>query len=217
VVGTLALAAGCAPLSTLDPAGPAAGSIATLWWIMLGGSIVLTLLTLGLLASSYLHPGAITRFRPAVWIGGLGVAMPIAVITLLLVAALVQGEQLLPRATGDRVMRIDVTAHQFAWTFNYPDIEGARSTDNIVHLPVGVPVDFVVIGEDVIHSFWIPRLGGKIDAIPGHPNRVRLLADRPGRYNGVCAEFCGVGHAEMRFLAEAHEMEDFVAAVVNAP
>jgi cytochrome c oxidase subunit 2 len=70
-------------------------------------------------------------------------------------------------------------------------------------------VDFAVTSGDVIHSFWIPRLGGKIDAIPGHINTIRLMAERPGQYGGVCAEFCGEGHSAMRFSVEAHGATGF--------
>jgi len=134
------------------------------------------------------------------------------VLMLLLVAALAQGETLLPRAGAANVMRIEVVARQWSWEFSYPEVAGASSTD-VLHLPAGVPVDLAVTGADVIHSFWIPRLGGKIDAIPGHTNVIRLEADRPGTYHGVCAEFCGTGHTLMQFVAEAHEPDAFASAL----
>jgi cytochrome c oxidase subunit 2 len=79
----------------------------------------------------------------------------------------------------------------------------------IVHIPAGEPVDFHITSRDVIHSFWIPRLGGKMDAIPGRINILRLQADAPGIYRGVCAEFCGVGHALMPFEVHAHDASEF--------
>jgi cytochrome c oxidase subunit II len=74
----------------------------------------------------------------------------------------------------------------------------------------------VAISSDVIHGFWVPRLGGKIDAIPGHVTVVRLLADRPGRFGGLCAEYCGPGHPDMSFVVEAHDAAEFAAQVARA-
>ena len=74
----------------------------------------------------------------------------------------------------------------------------------------------MVTSRDVIHSFWIPRLAGKIDAIPGHANVLRIQADAPGRFEGLCAEFCGVGHPGMRFQVVAHPAADFPAALAQA-
>ena len=88
-------------------------------------------------------------------------------------------------------------------------------TQDVVHIPAGREIEFVVTSTDVIHSFWIPRLGGKIDAIPGHFNTISLSADRPGRYGGVCAEFCGEGHGIMQFEVEAHPSQDYDAILAR--
>ena len=88
-------------------------------------------------------------------------------------------------------------------------------TENVLHLPAGIPVDIVVTSRDVIHAFWIPRLAGKIDAVPGHVNLLRIQADEPGRYEGLCYEFCGLGHARMRFVVIVHPAEDFSAALAQ--
>ncbi|GGX07361.1 QoxB, Quinol oxidase subunit II [Pigmentiphaga litoralis] len=85
----------------------------------------------------------------------------------------------------------------------------AAPAQAIIHIPAGEPVDFHITSRDVIHSFWIPRLGGKMDAIPGRVNILRLQADAPGIYRGVCAEFCGVGHALMPFEVHAHDASEF--------
>ncbi len=89
-------------------------------------------------------------------------------------------------------------------------------TKNVLHLPAGTPVDIEVTSVDVIHAFWVPRLAGKIDAVPGHVNRLRIQADQPGRYEALCNEFCGVGHAGMRFTVIAHRPEEFSAALAQA-
>jgi cytochrome c oxidase subunit 2 len=214
-LGATAALGGCTgPLSTLDPSGPAAASIATLWWVMLAGSVVLFLLVMGLFAAAFLRPGWGASVPPHRWIvlGGLGLS---AVVLVPLVAyALVAGERLLP-LPGAKPPRIEVRAEQWGWAFHYPD-HGGKRTAGVLHLPAGTPVDIVVTSRDVIHSFWIPRLAGKIDAIPGRLNVLRIRADAPGRYEGTCAEFCGIGHATMRFEVVAHPAADFPAALAQA-
>ncbi|KKB83825.1 cytochrome C oxidase subunit II [Devosia limi DSM 17137] len=208
---------GCGtPLSTLDPAGPAASNIATLWWVMFWGACVLFLLVLGLLSVSLLRPAMLAAVKPMHWIIGGGLMMPIPILVGLLIAALVLGEQLLPRAGGAKAMRVEAHASQWQWRFTYPEIAGSAESD-VLHLPAGEPVDIVVTTADVIHSFWIPRLGGKIDAIPGRENTIRLQADKPGAYHGICAEYCGPGHETMSFVAQAHDGADFPAAVGGRP
>jgi cytochrome c oxidase subunit 2 len=217
VPATLVTLAGCdSPLSTLDPAGPAAANIATLWWVMFWGSVALFVLVLSLLALSFARPAAIAAIKPMHWIIGGGLVLPVPILVGLLFAALLLGEQLLPRPDGPPPVRIQAHASQWQWRFTYPELPDAAATD-ILHLPVGEPVDIVVTADDVIHSFWVPRLGGKIDAIPGHPNVVRLQADKPGTYGGICAEYCGEGHDTMRFVVRAHAAADYPSAVRGTP
>lgn len=191
----------------LDPAGPRAANLATLWWVMFWGSVALFALVMVLFFLAYIRSGLLARVKTAHWIIGGGLILPIPVLVLLTGTALVLGEQLLPR--GDEPLRIEVTAERWQWRFAYPN--GSTSDEQVVHIPAGQPVDFAVTGGDVIHSFWIPRLGGKIDAIPGHTNLIRLEADKPGTYWGQCAEYCGQGHDVMQFRVEAHEPEAFAA------
>lgn len=205
---------GCAgPLSTLDPAGPSAASIATLFWVMLIGAGLLFLLVITLLLAMLLRPGFGSRFSPRNWIVWGGLAMPAAILLALVVFALAMGERLIASPLRDAPLVVEARADQWRWTFSYPETTGAGQTENVLHLPAGEPVDIRVTSDDVIHSFWIPRLGGKIDAIPGHENTIRLMAERPGIYRGVCAEFCGTGHSNMNFRVEAHAPETYEAAV----
>lgn len=213
-VVTPLLLAGCAgELSTLDPAGPRAASLSTLWWIMLAGSAALFGLVIVLFVLTYVRTGWLARVTPGQWIVGGGLLLPLPVLVLLTGTALVLGEQLLP--SGEAPVRVGAHAQRWHWTFTYPD--GTTVPDETLHLPAGRPVDVVVTAEDVIHSFWIPRLGGKIDAIPGHPNVIRLEADKPGIYWGQCAEYCGEGHDGMLFRVEAHTVEDFAALTEGGP
>ena len=203
-------------MSTLNPAGPAAANIATLWWVMFWGAVVLFVLVIGLLALSFLRPSAIVAVKPAHWIIGGGLIMPVPILIGLLVAALILGEQLLPKPGGIAPLRIEAQASQWQWRFNYPEAPGGADSE-VLHIPAGEPVDVVVTSSDVIHSFWVPRLGGKIDAIPGHANTIRLQADEPGIYRGICAEYCGEGHETMSFVVEAHTPADYEALTGGVP
>ena len=174
---------------------------------MFCGAIVLFVLVIGLFALAYRRPVWLAGLQTKHWIVGGGLVLPIPVLIALTGTALVLGEQLLPR--GDGLVRIEAHAERWTWRFTYPN--GTTGTEPIVHIPAGTPVDFVVTSTDVIHAFWVPRLGGKIDAIPGRTNTIRLEADKPGTYWGQCAEYCGEGHDTMFFRVEALEPEAFAA------
>ncbi len=181
---------------------------------MLAGSTLLFALVLGLFALTMLRPGFGAGVSPRGWIVSGGLLMPIPVLTLLTYYALFQGERLLPTdEAGIAPIRIEARARQWEWEFRYLDEAGSPSTVNVLHIPVDRPIDVITTSEDVIHSFWVPRLGGKVDATPGHAARLRLFADRAGVFGGVCAEYCGGGHSGMRFRVEAHAPEAFRALV----
>ncbi|MFQ5948997.1 MAG: cytochrome c oxidase subunit II, partial [Acidimicrobiia bacterium] len=110
--------------------------------------------------------------------------------------------------TGD-VLNVRVTGHQWWWEFEYPDLEVV--TANELHIPAGRPVYLTMTSADVIHSFWVPQLNGKRDVVPGRETNLTLFADEPGLYLGQCAEFCGLGHADMRVQVLAEVEADFQA------
>jgi cytochrome c oxidase subunit 2 len=180
---------------------------------MLAGAAVLFALVLGIFALVFLRPGWGAHVPARRWIlyGGLG--LPAIVLPPLVVYGLIAGERMVP-LPGTTPPRIEAEGAQWSWTFRYPDREGA--TQGVLHLPAGEPVDMVLTSRDVIHSFWVPRLAGKIDAVPGHTNVLRLRADAPGSYEGVCAEFCGRAHADMRFTVVVHPAADYPAALADA-
>jgi cytochrome c oxidase subunit II len=212
--GLIGALAGCSgPLSTLDPSGPAAASIATLWWVMLCGAAVLAALVLTLFTLVIWRPGWGSGVSPARWIVLGGLVLPAVILLPLVAYALFAGERLVLPASSPT--RIEAEGRQWTWTFRYPD-QGGVTTTNVMHVPAGTPVEVIVTSADVIHAFWVPRLAGKIDALPGHVNRLRIQADQPGRYEGQCNEFCGLGHATMRFVVIAHAPEDFAAALAEA-
>ena len=110
-------------------------------------------------------------------------------------------------------LHVDVTAHQWWWEVRYPDLTVV--TANEIHLPVGRPVRLELMSADVIHSFWVPQLGGKRDVVPGHPNAITLVPRVVGMYLGQCAEFCGLSHANMRFRVFVDSPDDFQAWVAH--
>lgn len=146
------------------------------------------------------------RINRRLIIGG-GFLLPAISITLLLIFGIPLGHRMLPLPTVQKPLQINVTARQWFWEFHYP-ATGVRLRDQL-HVPVGVPVDIHGTSVDVIHSFWVPRLGGKIDMIPGRINVLRLEAGEKGLFRGQCAEFCGLEHAFMTFTVQAHEAGEF--------
>ncbi len=190
---------------------------------MFWGSAALFLLTIGLFALVMLRPRWGARVSAGRWIvyGGLG--LPALVLPPLAGYSLWIGEGLLPSPERDAV-RIEAEGAMWFWTFRYPDHGGAETID-ILHLPEGEPVEIHLTSRDVIHSFWIPRLTGKRDNVPGQVNVLRLRADAAGGDNsgdhaaieGVCAEYCGRGHASMRFEVRVHPAAEMEAAIAAEP
>lgn len=210
------LAGGCSgPLSTLEPAGPSAHSIALLWYFILIFTGVIFLLMSAVLVAAALRPEWVRRVSSGQLIVWGGLVMPTIGLVALVGSAVYLGEQLIPRAGAGNALSIEVTARQWYWDFRYPQApDGIEATSrHVLHIPADREIHLSITSEDVIHSFWVPRLAGKMDAIPGHVNVLRLQADVPGVYAGVCAEYCGVGHAPMIFSVEAHAPEDYDAAI----
>ncbi|WP_375283955.1 cytochrome c oxidase subunit II [Marinicauda pacifica] len=208
----LAVSACSGPFSALDPAGPAARDLAAVWWVMIAGSAVILSGVLGLIGYAFLNRDGLRDVPDRVWLIGGGVGFPMVVLTALLAWALPTGESM----TGARgeVYEVQAEAYQWGWRFSYPDGAPGEtgSKAGVLYIPAGEPVDVAVTAVDVIHAFWIPRLAGKIDAIPGQTTHLRIQADEPGEYRGQCAEFCGLGHAGMNFMVVAYAPGDTGAA-----
>ena len=139
-----------------------------------------------------------------------GAAFPTIALGALLVWVL-SGTATLTRPPGPEALRIEVIGRMWWWEVRYLDAEGETLAiaANEIHLPTDRPALLELSTVDVIHSFWVPRLAGKLDMIPGHVNRLKLQADRPGVFRGQCAEFCGKQHALMAFRVVAHEPTEF--------
>ncbi len=110
-------------------------------------------------------------------------------------------------------MQVEVIGHQWWWEFRYPDL--GIVTANEMRVPAGQPVTLVMTSEDVIHSFWAPRLGGKRDVMPGRSTRITFTPDSVGVFYGQCAEFCGVSHANMRMRVVVEDSTGFAAWVAQ--
>jgi len=184
-----------------------------MWWALLIGATLITALVAGLLVWAWFR-GRPTPAR--IWIVGGGIVFPLVTLAVLTGFALHLGERLLPHPAPGLVT-VAAQGHRFWWGFVQPGPDGMplRSA-TVLHIPAATPVDVRISSADVIHSFWVPRLAGKLDAIPGHVNVLRLRADRPGIYAGHCAEFCGVGHGRNAFTVVAHAPADYRRAVAAA-
>lgn len=196
------------PPPVLDPAGPFARPIATLSWVVFAmGGVVLFIVIVALGVA--LFGGEKTKARlggeKAIWIGGF--AFPVVVLSALLVWGLSLTHHLSAPA-GEGEMHVRVTGEMWWWRVEYPGAP-AFTDANELHIPTGQPVLVELHSADVVHSFWVPRLSGKVDMVPGRINHVRLQADEPGVYGGQCAEYCGGPHALMGFVVVAHTPEDF--------
>ena len=171
---------------------------------MLAGAAAILLLVCTLLALAFRRRrdggGASVRG----WIVGGGIVFPAVVLVALLGFGLVVGERLLPR-DNPQTVRVSAEARQWQWTFTQPGNAGAIRTQHVLNIPAGRPIDVEITTQDVIHAFWVPRLAGKMDAIPGRQNVLRIEASQPGVYYGLCAEFCGIGHSRHGFRVVAHD------------
>lgn len=196
--------------SALDPHGPVAESITHTWWVLFWGAAIILALVMGLVFyAMFLDPERKAQLPHLPFLIGAGLVFPTVVLTALVVFGTLVGRDI-TRAHDDALV-IEVTGHQWWWEVRYPATTDAPEvvTANELRLPVGVPVEFVIESADVVHSFWIPNLGGKVDMIPGRTNTLRLEASRPGRFRAQCAEFCGAQHSRMGFIAIATDADEF--------
>lgn len=194
------------PPPVLDPQGPFSNTVSTLAWVLIA-MVVLVFALVCVALWVALRGGDALRAK----LGGEGVVrwfglvMPAGVLLVLLVwgTVMVAG---LSTVQGDE-LRMRVSGNIYWWRVTYLDAAGKNilADANELHIPVGRPVVIEMVSEDVIHSFWVPKLGGKMDMIPGRVNRLKLQADRAGSYGGQCAEFCGGAHSLMGFVVVAHE------------
>jgi cytochrome c oxidase subunit 2 len=226
------------PQSGLDPQGPYARKIDALFdpvfWIAVG---VFVLVEGVLVFSLFKFRHRSGRSIPAQTHGNTRLEITWTILPALLLAGIsvptVATLLELNRRPQGNVLEVNVTGHQWWWGFEYPNEE--IRTANVLHIPVGQPVYVSLcgvgntesgvpyggdctdpppsVGDAVIHSFWVNKLNGKQDVVPGRTNHLTLQADRPGVYHGQCYEYCGLSHANMKFEVVAQTPEEFQAWV----
>ena len=214
LLGAGAAAAANGGFAPQPPASPNAQGIRTAYWWIFGFTAAIFVLVETLLlvfVVKYRSRGRARTVEGAqvhghtrlelIWTAG-------PVIILAIIAALVfyelPGIHNAPAATNP--LRITVEGHQYYWQFDYPN--GARSIEEL-HVPFDRVVDLDVTSSDVVHSWWIPELGGKIQAIPGRTNTTWFEANRIGSFTGQCAQLCGLYHAWMKARVIATSDQDY--------
>jgi cytochrome c oxidase subunit 2 len=209
------------PLGLFSPAGAGAREISPLLWGLIWLSIiVVVIITVAVVAGCYVRsrgdrdPKLVvpTRSGSGLWwiYGGVGITTIILIAFIGWTVATIAG---IANPPTTAVFTVDVSARQWWWGLRYDDPDAAKAfnTANEIHIPVGEAVHFNLSSPDVIHSFWVPALGGKTDVIPGRINQMWLEADKPGVYRGQCSEYCGREHAQMGFYVVAEPKAQFEA------
>ena len=215
-----ATAAEAAPLQYLTGAGDKAAPVVWLTWGLLLISLVVVAIIAALLAA------AIWRRPGQAWIAGERTALlphqdglswlwiGVGISTLVLLFSVVWTVKVLAdfqSPSASPPFTIEITGKQWWWQVRYLGSDASHSftTANEIHIPAGRPVRLKLIGGDVIHSFWVPQLAGKMDAIPGQTNETWIEAATPGVYRGQCTEYCGLQHAHMGLLTVAQSPRAF--------
>ena len=199
--------------SVLHPAGPQALNIAHLSWFAFSVATIVYLLTMAALFGALRVARRRARREEPLrgdseerMTRGVTWALAATVVTLLVFFGYdLSIGRTLSAQPGAHPLTIEVTGHQWWWEVQYADTSahGRFTTANEIHVPIGRPVLFLLSASDVIHSIWVPNLGGKKDLIPGYTQSVWFQADTPGVYRGQCAEFCGLQHAKMAMFVIA--------------
>jgi len=214
--------------SALDPAGPQAGKIATLWWIFFYvlAAIFLTVMAVLLWTLTRGHqsvegtepldphhlPAEKTESKLKRMVTA-ATALTVLLLFALLIASVTTGKATADLGKKGNLLTIEVTGNQWWWQFRYlsDDPSQTLTTANEIHIPVGRTVLIKGMSNDVIHSFWVPNLHGKRDLIPSRVTTEYIQADKSGIYRGQCAEFCGLQHAHMSFWVIAEPETQFHA------
>lgn len=200
--------------SVLAPASQGALLIGELTWVMVIGGTLVLLLVMGLLARGVAgKPREINARR---WLIGGGLVFP----TVVLSALLVQGVRVGSTLTHDpdlKTMEVEVIAHRWWWELRYGDPDGGERIvlANELHLPLDCAATLRLSTGDVIHSFWVPALGGKVDVIPGQQAVLAIHASRAGVFRGQCAEYCGTQHANMGIEVVVESPQQFRDWLLN--
>ena len=200
--------------SALDPGGPGAGRIAGLWWLLLILATIVAVVTFSLLAIALWRSRQSRTVDKPLGMNGehftilAGAIIPAVILIVITVVTLdVMAD--LDEPPDEPAHVVEVIGWMWWWEVRYPGTDVV--TANEIHIPAGESVQVVLSAADVIHSFWVPQIAGKIDMFPGSDNTTWIKVDEPGIYRGQCAEFCGLQHTFMAKLLIVHEPEDYLA------
>ncbi len=195
--------------SALSPAGDKAHTIANIFWVLSSVGLVIWLIFVSLQFYIYkIRRGPHDQKKTQLLVIGGGVIFPLILITISIYYTLRPLPELVARAPSGS-LAIKVSGLQWWWRVNYL-IDGKEiELANEIWLPVNEPVQLYLESEDVIHSFWVPSLAGKMDTIPGRRTHLSFTPTKTGHYRGVCAEFCGTGHALMQMDVKVVEKKVF--------
>lgn len=201
--------------SPLDPAGSEAHRLASVWWLLLAlgtavAVIVLAAVAVALFRRRTEEGHQVARVERRFLIGG-GLVFPIAVLSIVAVVTVDSTANLRRAAANAQV--VDVVGEQWFWRISYPD--SGVVTANELRLPVDRPAEVRLKSNDVVHSFWVPQLAGKLDLVPGESPVLRFTPQKVGAYRGECAEFCGLQHANMNFVVDVMTQADFDAWIAR--
>lgn len=216
ILSIILLLSGCSGVqSALDAQGHSAIVLRDLIILIIAACVAVWIAVMVVLAWSLLRrrdpeDGNVRRSERhmTIWVSG-AVAATVLIISGLTIASFRTTHDL--DGTGSPELTIRVRGQQWWWQFIYEDTDPARSfqTANELHIPVGKEIRVRLESVDVIHSFWVPSLAGKLDLIPGRENVLTFRAERPGVYRGQCAEFCGLQHSHMAFFVIAEDEDSY--------
>jgi cytochrome c oxidase subunit 2 len=223
-LGTLSLC-GCEKArSALAPVTSEAAGIAHTWWLFFAICTAVYLIVVALVIGAWLKhraqalsaPPAPLTIEPKAEHRTHRLVTWAAVVTVIILIGLLTADLWFQHGIGPRggtPLTVRLTGHQWWWAAEYqnPDASEVFETANELHVPIGRPIRLLLESNDVIHSFWVPRIHGKRDLVPGHPASLSFQIDQPGRYEGNCAEFCGFQHAHMEITVVAEAPEHFEA------
>ena len=216
-------AAGCGPgpgrqfpLDTLSPKSDVTQKFFDLFYLITVLDILILIvvvvafcLAIFVFSSRMGEPGEHSRKHHDLWLELAWTIIPAIIVVLITVPTVRTIIQTQPDRWPPDTLEVRVIAHQWWWEFRYP--QSGVVTANEAHIPIHRTIHFSMVSRDVIHSFFMPAIGGKRDVVPGQTNSITLTANEVGEYWGQCTEFCGDSHANMRFRVFVDSPEDFAA------
>ena len=223
LVGASVLAACGGSQNALDSAGVQSGRIESLWWIFFWITAVIYLIVMAVLAVAIFRrkkadektapetkPDAVREQWTANIIKG-AVGVSVIILFTLMILSFRTGTAINTLSAERSPIEIQITGNQWWWDVEYRDPIPSMNirTANELHLPAGRPVKLTLQSLDVIHSFWLPNMHGKMDLIPGYKSTFFFRPDEIGTFFGQCAEFCGYQHAKMRLVVFVESQEDY--------